>query len=178
MTAGTPEFDDVARMSARLQQFSVDTQRRAEQFQQVSAALAESSVREQAEGGAISVTVSSSGSLTGLQLTDRAREMPAERLAAAILGCVQRAQAGIADRAQQIVAETVRDDSPQASQIADSIVATFRNNFPPPAETTAAEPQQHAPDVGGLAERHDADRSTPDRRPPPEDDEEPGGFLR
>lgn len=179
MTAGMPELGDLERLTANLRRFSEDTQRRAAQFQQVADSLGETSVTEHGESGAVRATVSASGALTDLELTERARELPATQLASAIMGCVQRAQARIADRAQQIVDETVSDDSPQAAHIAQNIVAGFRDRFPAPAAPATAEPAENAPDVGTLAERSEDDQPGPRRAPSPEEDDtgERGPFL-
>lgn len=86
------------------------------------------------DDGAIRVTVSSSGTVTGLVLDDRVQRLPGERLAAEILGAVRRAQAGLTAQVADAVGATVGADTETGRRVLDS----FAQRFPAePAEPTA-----------------------------------------
>lgn len=86
------------------------------------------------DGGAIEVTVASSGLLTGLRLDDRVRRLPGEELSGEILRVLRRAQAALVDRVAEAVQQTVGADSETGRAVLDGFARRF------PADSTAADP--------------------------------------
>src|SRR5690348_3291217 len=70
--------------------------------------------------GAIRVTVTSSGALTGLDLQDSVQRLAGKELAVEILRVMHRAQAGLVDRVAAAVDETVGADSETGRAVLDS----------------------------------------------------------
>jgi hypothetical protein len=105
----------------------------------------------------VRVTVRADGSVTGLDLSGRARSMPLDELSAQILTTMRRAQAGIAERVAEVMTEEVGEEDPQTRSL---LVDNLRSRFPDP---DAEEDEESAP-------------ATPDEPPPPaasdSDDEE------
>ena len=77
------------------------------------------------DGGAIRVTVASSGNVTGLELDDRVQTYRGADLAAAILQVMRRAQVGLVDRAAAAVEETVGADSAAGRAVLDGLAQRF-----------------------------------------------------
>ncbi|BBH66292.1 hypothetical protein ACTI_29770 [Actinoplanes sp. OR16] len=88
-------------------------------------------------GGAISVTVSSSGNVTGLELADEALALGGSDLAVEILRTIRRAQSGLADQVEAAIAATVGAETETGKAVLDS----FTQRFPVEAE----EPVMPAP---------------------------------
>lgn len=78
------------------------------------------------DGGAIRVTVGSSGNVTGLALEDRVQRLPGQDLAAEILRTMRRAQAGLPERVAEAVDETVGADT----ETGRAVLASFAQRFP------------------------------------------------
>lgn len=78
--------------------------------------------------GAIRVTVGSSSAVTGLELDDRVQRISGAELAAQIMAVMARAQAALAGRVGEVVADTVGADSETGRAVVDS----FTHRFPPP----------------------------------------------
>ena len=77
------------------------------------------------EDGAITVTVASSGNLTGLQLEDRVQRLSGADLSAGILRVMRRAQAGLGDRVAVAVDETVGAESETGRAVLNSFAQRF-----------------------------------------------------
>jgi hypothetical protein len=75
--------------------------------------------------GAIRITVSSSGIVTGLELDDRVHRLPGRELAGEILRTMRRAQAGLAERVAAAVDETVGADTETGKAVLDSFAQRF-----------------------------------------------------
>jgi hypothetical protein len=118
-------------------------------------------VTETSADSAVRVTVDAQGVPTELTLTDRARGLDPARLSAELMSCLQRAQRTLTARVQDLVTGSVPDD---ADDTAARIVASYRDRFPEPSDsTTLGHFQGHA------------------HRPnPPDDDDDLGtqSFLR
>jgi hypothetical protein len=89
--------------------------------------------------GAIRVTVTSSGALTGLDLQDSVQRLAGKDLAVEILRVMHRAQAGLVDRVAAAVDETVGADSETGRAVLDSFTQRF------PAEPEPVAPVMPAP---------------------------------
>ncbi len=86
------------------------------------------------DGGAIRVTVASSGNVTGLALDDRVQRLPGQDLATEIMRTVRRAQAGLSERVARAVDETVGADT----ETGRAVLESFAQRFPAqPAEPAA-----------------------------------------
>ena len=112
------------------------------------------SVTEQVDDGNVRVTVTSTGRVTAIELTDAVRRLTPSAIAAATLTCVQRAQARIAERVADATREVLGDD-PAGQHIADE----YRKRFPEVAQT--AEPPEPP-----------STRKAPPPPPPPTDADE------
>jgi hypothetical protein len=77
-------------------------------------------------GGAVSVTVSSSGNVTGLEVADEALALGGPGLATEIMRTIRRAQSGLADQAEVAVAETVGVGTETGKAVLDSFTQRFR----------------------------------------------------
>jgi hypothetical protein len=89
--------------------------------------------------GAIRVTVTSSGILTGLELDDSVQRTAGKDLAVEILRVMHRAQAGLLDRVAAAVDETVGADTETGRAVLDSFAQRF------PAEPEPAAPVMPSP---------------------------------
>ena len=88
----------------------------------------------------VEVTVDSTGSLVDLRLTGRIGRAAPDAVAAAIMGTIREAKAELADRTQEIVAETIGTDSATGRAIAERVGARLRGDggeVPPPARGQA-----------------------------------------
>lgn len=133
---------------------------RAEQFENVRHQVEAATVTETAGNGAVRATVASSGALTELRLGDQAREMSLVELADQVRRCIQRAQARIGDRVQQIVQDTVTEDS----ETARNVVASFRDRFPEPPPDEASAPGRFEPGVVQMGQPAEDDEAPPAQR--------------
>jgi len=77
-------------------------------------------------GGVVEVTVDSSGVVTGLQLRERVRRMPAPELGDLILSVMRAAQANLAHRMARVAADTMGEDNDMTRTIA----ASYERRFP------------------------------------------------
>jgi hypothetical protein len=75
--------------------------------------------------GAVRVAVASTGVVTGLWLTERARRLAVDRLAAEILATMRRAQAALVAKVSTAVAETVGEDSDTGRAVLDAYARRF-----------------------------------------------------
>ncbi|WP_229071943.1 YbaB/EbfC family nucleoid-associated protein [Actinoplanes sp. DH11] len=77
-------------------------------------------------GGAVAVTVSSSGNVTGLEVTDEALALGGAGLAVEILRTIRRAQSGLADQVEAAIADTVGAETETGKAVLDSFTQRFR----------------------------------------------------
>jgi hypothetical protein len=77
------------------------------------------------DGGAIRVTVASSGNVTGLALEDRVQRLPGQDLATEIMRTMRRAQAGLSERVAEAVDETVGADTETGRAVLESFAQRF-----------------------------------------------------
>lgn len=79
-------------------------------------------------GGLAEVTVDSSGSLVGLRLTERIQRTQPEVVAQAILATLAVARRELAERSQEIVAETVGVDSATGRAVVEQLRRQARDS--------------------------------------------------
>ena len=118
--------DEIARL---ITEWRAGVTEQAQRFDAARRAIDEVSVTETAAGGAIVLTVASSGIPTELRLGDDVGRMKPDHVAAQIMTCLQRAQVRLADRVGMVVADTVGDAAG-----AEAIVEEYRYRFPPPPD--------------------------------------------
>lgn len=94
--------------------------------------LADKTVTVRSDDGVVCATVSSSGGLRDLELNHRVRTWSHDQIAKAVLNCVQRAQAKLADTAQEVFASHLSESDDPSVTLA---VRTLRGAFPEPAPT-------------------------------------------
>jgi YbaB/EbfC DNA-binding family len=76
--------------------------------------------------GLAEVTVDSTGALVDLRLTDRIQRVTPAVVAQTIMATVGEARSTLADRSQEIIADTVGTESPAARAIADRVGRQLR----------------------------------------------------
>ncbi|WP_020661213.1 YbaB/EbfC family nucleoid-associated protein [Amycolatopsis benzoatilytica] len=130
--------EDGAAASARIDQMVAQAKAKAERYQAMQAAAGQVSVTETGKDGLVTVTVDSAGNVTGLQISDRIRELPGDRIAAAVLSTLRRAQSRLPEKLGEVMAGTIGDDRATV----DAIVGNYRAKFPEPEpdEPESAEP--------------------------------------
>jgi DNA-binding protein YbaB len=98
----------------RIDKLASDTKAMSDQFQQLQ-------VTRKDPDGLAEVTVDSTGSLIGLRLTREIERSSPEVIAATIMSTIRGAKAELAERTQEIIAETVGADSATGRAIADRV---------------------------------------------------------
>jgi YbaB/EbfC DNA-binding family len=86
--------------------------------------------------GLTEVTIDSTGALVDLRLTDRIQRVTPAVVTQTIMAMLGDARTKLADRCQEIIADTVGTESPAARAIADSVGRQLRGG--PAPERTAA----------------------------------------
>src|SRR5262245_40658094 len=123
-------------IEAQIAEWRSGVTEQAQRFDAARRAIDEVSVTETAAGGAIMVTIASSGIPTDLRLGDDVGRMKPDQIAAQIMTCLRRAQARLAERVGAVVAERVGDTA-GAAAIADE----YQHRFPAlPEEATEPPP--------------------------------------
>lgn len=98
----------------RIDKLAADTQSMSDQFQRLE-------VTRKDPNGMTEVTVDSTGALVGLRLTREIDRSSPDVIAATIMATIRAAKAEVAQRSQEIVAETLGTESPAARAIADRV---------------------------------------------------------
>jgi DNA-binding protein YbaB len=138
--------------TARIDQLTAAAKAKAGRYQVMQARAAEVSVTESSQDSLVTVTVDSAGNVTDLRITDKVKEMSGERVAAAVLLTLRRAQARLPEKLAEVMAETIGDDQ----QTVDTIVNNYRSKFPEPEpEDEPAEPEE--PEARRIGEVEDDD---------------------
>ncbi|WP_409186158.1 YbaB/EbfC family nucleoid-associated protein [Amycolatopsis sp. VS8301801F10] len=148
--------------AARIDQMVAQTKAKAERYQAMQAAAGRVSVTETGKDGLVTVTVGSAGNVTDLRVSDRIRELSGDRIAAAVLGTLRRAQSRLPERLGEVMAATIGDDPATV----DTIVGNYRAKFPEPEpdEPESADPGNQVR-LGALEEEAGAPEPRPARRP-------------
>lgn len=178
--SGGPE--DIRR---KLQAMAQDAQTKAERFGAVRRELASAVIEEDSPDGVVHVGVRTSGALTDLRLSERARELSPPQIAALVMSTVARAQGRIAQRARQAAEDNgvgadpatatmvgrLAEEFPQpetaeapSTQLAIGRIEDEPAPPPPPAETPKAAPPRPRPQSNDDDEGFDEGQSFMQRR--------------
>lgn len=103
----------------RIDKLAADTKAMSDQLQEVRVTAAD-------PNGLTEVTVDSTGMVLDLRLTDRIHHTDPAVVAQAIMGTIRDARNKVADRSQEIIAETVGTESAAARAIAESVDRQLR----------------------------------------------------
>jgi DNA-binding protein YbaB len=126
----------------RIDRLAADTKAMADQFQQLQ-------VTRRDRDGMAEVTVDSSGSLIGLRLTAEIERASPDVVAATIMTTIQEAKAELANRSQEIIAETVGTESAAARAIAERVGQHLRGPATEKAERAATGDDVNEPKIWG-----------------------------
>jgi DNA-binding protein YbaB len=130
----------------RIDKLAADTKAMSDQLQGVQVTATD-------PNGLAEVTVDSTGSLVELRLTERIQQTDPAAVARAIMGTLRDAKNKVADRSQEIIAETVGTESAAARAIAESVDRQLRT---PSGDEQAAVPATD--DEDGFDVRDDLGR--------------------
>ena len=128
--SGSP---DEARAS--LDQWAAGLTAKAEKYESVARRTGDLRLSATSVSDLVKVTVRADGSVTGLEFGPKARTVPMPELAELILGTMRRAQAGIAGRVGEVLADELGDDDPQTREL---MLADLRGRFPDPGDEPPA----------------------------------------
>jgi len=159
----------------RIDQLAAHTKAMSDRLQQLQETVAD-------PRGLTKVTVDSTGSLIGLQLTPKIHGLPPDLIAQAIMDTVRRAKARLAERSREIVEETIGTESAAGQAIAASVgkhllaedVSDTVTRSAAPAPTSPAAPPPPPPAPAPTVKPSSAPQRR--RREEEEDDEEPFEF--
>lgn len=100
---------------------------KARRYQEAAVRTNELRLAATSPGGFVTVTVRADGSVTDLQLDEKARNIPLSELSTMIIDTMRRAQAGIADEVGEVLANELGDEDPQTR---DLMLSNLRERFP------------------------------------------------
>jgi DNA-binding protein YbaB len=106
--------DRLEAWKGRIDKLAADTKAMSDRFQELQVTTTDAK-------GMAQVTVDSSGSLVGLRLTREIEHAEPDAVAKAIMDTIRKAKAELAERSQEIIADTVGTESPAARAIADRV---------------------------------------------------------
>lgn len=109
----------LAAWKGRIDKLAADTKAMSDQLQEVQVTASDAH-------GLAHVTVDSTGSLLDLRLTERIHQTDPAAVARAIMDTLRDAKNKVADRSQEIIAETVGTESAAARAIAESVDRQLR----------------------------------------------------
>jgi DNA-binding protein YbaB len=109
----------LAAWKGRIDKLAADTKAMSDQLREVRATAAD-------PGGLAEVTVDSTGLLIDLRLTERIQRTDPDVVARTIMATIGDARNRVADRSQEIIAETVGTESAAARAIAESVDRQLR----------------------------------------------------
>ncbi|RJQ79066.1 YbaB/EbfC family DNA-binding protein [Pseudonocardiaceae bacterium YIM PH 21723] len=121
----------------RLEDLQRQVEERNQRYTTLAARVQAVAVTERSSDGAIRATVDANGALTGLQFTEAIKERSAAQMAAAVMTCVQRAQARLAEQVGQVIAGTV----PADDRAGQEILSSFQRRFPEPVAEPSLPPR-------------------------------------
>jgi hypothetical protein len=137
--------DEVARL---ITEWRAGVTEQAQRFDAARRAIDDVSVTETAAGGAIVLTVASSGIPTDLRLGGDVDRMKPDQIAAQIMACLRRAQARLADRVGAVVTDAIGDAAG-----GQAIAEEYQNRFPPLSEVPGEPPPPWAENLAfGLSD--------------------------
>lgn len=138
----------------------------ARRYQELRERLAALSISVKSREGAVRVTVSASGHLTGLELAEAARSMSLADLAARVMDCVCRAQSRLPELLRQAMTETVGPADPSAQLLVEEARKRFPEPSPSP-ERRAWQPDEIQVSISETAARPPTVPPQPPRQPRP-----------
>jgi len=133
MTGPRPA-DDVDETDEAFDKVVAEAQARMARLAQLQAKAEQVSVSATSPDGAVTATVNTSGALTSLRINDRLSGQPGARIAEQVMATARQAQSRIAGAMSEVMRDILGDDP----EIADGVMALYRNRFPQP-------PQQQRP---------------------------------
>ncbi|APU15382.1 MULTISPECIES: YbaB/EbfC family nucleoid-associated protein [Actinoalloteichus] len=114
----------LAAWKGRIDKLAADTQAMSDRFQAVRITANDST-------GLTEVTIDSTGALVDLKLTDRIQRVAPAVVAQTIMATLGEARTRLAERSQEIIAETVGTESATARAVSDSVGRHLRGDPPP-----------------------------------------------
>lgn len=120
----------LAAWKGRIDKLAADTQAMSDRLQGVRVTASDPT-------GLAEVTIDSTGALLDLRLTDRIQRVAPAVVAQTIMATLGDARTKLADRSQEIIADTVGTESPAARAIADRVGRQLRGS-PAPERAAAA----------------------------------------
>lgn len=114
----------MAAWKGRIDKLAADTQAMSDRMQAIR-------VTAHDPGGIAEVTVDSTGALVDLRLSDRINRATPDAVARAIMATLATARGQVADRSQEIIAETVGTESAAARAISDNVDRHLRRPVRP-----------------------------------------------
>ncbi|WP_433127737.1 YbaB/EbfC family nucleoid-associated protein [Micromonospora sp. CA-240977] len=116
-------MDRLAEWKGRLDQLATATDAMSERVQELRVTVADGN-------GLVEVTVDSVGALVDLRLGQRIQRVAPDVVARTIMSTIDLAKRQLADRAQEIIGETLGTDSPAARAIAERVGQQLREANP------------------------------------------------
>jgi hypothetical protein len=112
----------------------------AARYQELHQRLSRLSASETSPDGAVRVTVSATGLMTGLEVSETARFGSHAEMADAVMDCLRRAQARLPDLVGQAVTESVGTTDPTGELLVDEMRRRFPE--PPPPDYRSWQPEE------------------------------------
>jgi DNA-binding protein YbaB len=138
--------DPLAATERAIDQWERDAEQKAARYRAMAGEVERVSITESAAGGAVSVTVGANGIPSAVTMTDGVRKLAPDRIAAAVMEAMTKAQSRYPERLAAIMAETVGDDSTTRH-----LVAQARAHFPPAEDDPPPRRPQPPPDDGDFS---------------------------
>ncbi|MBE9376096.1 YbaB/EbfC family nucleoid-associated protein [Saccharopolyspora sp. HNM0983] len=127
--------EKLAAWKDRVEQVAADTRTMSDRLQEVRVTAADPS-------GLVEVTIDSTGALVDLTLTSRMQRTKPDVVSRTVMETLAEAKNRLADRSQEIIAETVGTESPAARAIAESVGNHLRTDPEESAAAPAPEPDE------------------------------------
>jgi len=131
MTGVTAMSGNPDEARAGLDQWAAGLAAKAEKYESVARRTGDLRLSATSVSDFVRVTVRADGSVTDLRFGPKARTVPMPELATLILDTMRRAQAGIAGRVGEVLADELGDDDPQTREL---MLADLRGRFPDPGD--------------------------------------------
>ncbi|HLS77043.1 MAG TPA: YbaB/EbfC family nucleoid-associated protein [Nocardia sp.] len=166
--------NDPQQAAADMAKWAEQLERTAQRYQELHGRMTAISVTERSADGRIAVTVNADGATTGIELTPAVKGMDPAAVAAELMACTRRAQAGLRGQVTALVHDMVGEDA--AGQ---AIVAQYAERFPDlepgeaePGPEPAPEPQACTPPAAPTpppARAADREQTVTPDEPDPDD---------
>lgn len=113
----------LAAWKGKIEQLASDTQAMSNQMQDLRVTMSD-------PNHMVTVTVDSTGTLLDLQLSERSRRVDLQHVSQTVMDTIREAKAQVAEKAKEIIEETLGGDSAAGRAIAERV----RNQLMPPAD--------------------------------------------